>query len=54
MLAKKSFALVLALIFVLMTCFIGFGYAAITDNLTTFGDASVQIPKGLFITEITE
>ncbi len=50
MLRRTKIVLSIALSFILV--FTVIGYAALTDNLSVKGTASVQIPEGLFITEI--
>ena len=50
MLRRTKIFLSIALSFILV--FTVIGYAALTDNLSLQGTASVQIPEGLFITEI--
>ena len=53
MLSKKKVLLgVLALS--LMVSFLSIGYATVTDNLRISGKAEIQIPSGLFITEIKQ
>lgn len=38
----------------LMFCFMSIGYAALTDDLSIWGTAKVDIPSGLFIIDISE
>ena len=53
--ATKKFAIFFMVGLLLMTCFtcfIGIGYATLTDDLKLDGKANVQIPEGLFITSV--
>ena len=53
--ATKKFAIFFMVGLLLMTCFtcfIGIGYATLTDDLKLDGKANVQIPEGLFITNV--
>lgn len=49
---KSSYYIIFLAVILVMSCFIGVGYAALNDELTIQGDASVEIPEGLFITGI--
>ena len=50
--AKKPLSLIMAFVMLFMTCFIGFGYAAVVDTLRVEGYSETRIPKGLFISQI--
>ena len=49
---KGIHSLLLSLALLLMTCFIGIGYSALTTNLEISGEVNIQVPEGLFITKI--
>lgn len=48
---KKQCALLLVTLS-LMLCVLSVGYASVTDNFSIRGNAKVEVPSGLFITEI--
>ena len=50
---KRSYIIALAVIILVMTCFMSIGYAALSEELDIEGKAVVKIPDGLFITQIT-
>ena len=47
---KSSISIGLSLMF----CLISIGYAALTDSITIFGDATAGPPEAIFITNISE
>ena len=49
---KKMF-ITLCTVLSFMFCFFSLGYAALTDDLSISGKAEIEIPSGLFITDIT-
>ena len=51
---KKSYGIALSAVFLLMVCFMAVGYAALTDNLSLSGQASVQGKpyKGIYIKDV--
>ena len=49
---KSIYSVVLIIVMLLMTCFIGIGYAALTTDLSVQGEINLQVPDGLFITNI--
>ena len=51
---KRSHGVILASIMLVMTCFLSVGYAAVIDTLSIQGSSKVEIPYGLFITQIKE
>lgn len=50
--AKRIYGVILAIALVLMTGFIGLGYAKVSDNLAVKGQANLSVPEGLFITQV--
>ena len=50
--AKRIYGVILAVALVLMTGFIGLGYAKVSDNLAVKGQANLSVPEGLFITQV--
>ena len=51
---KKAHIVMLAVAMLLMTCMISVGYASLTDTLKIQGTANIEVPSGLFITDIRE
>ena len=49
---KKSYYVLIVIVMILMTSFIGIGYAALNDNLSIQGETNIEIPEGLFITDV--
>ncbi len=49
---KNSFKVIICTMLSLMFCIMSIGYAALTDRLAIFGNASVVVPEGLFIIDI--
>ena len=49
----KRISIIMYVALSFMVLFISIGYASFTDDLTIRGSAEVEIPEGLFITEIT-
>ena len=49
---KRSTGIIMTIVMLLMSCFIGVGYAAISDRLEMRGSVSVSMPEGLFISGI--
>ena len=51
---KKAYVILTATFLVIATFFTNLGYAKLTDTLRVQGSATVQIPYGLFITQVIE
>ena len=51
---KKAYVILIATFLVIATFFTNLGYAKLTDTLRVQGSATVQIPYGLFITQVIE
>ena len=51
---KKAYVILTAVFLVIATFFTTMGYAELTDALRVQGSATVQVPYGLFITQVIE
>ena len=50
---KKTYIVIVSFALVVMTCLMSIGFAQLTDTLSIRGSANIEIPYGLFITNIS-
>ena len=49
---KKSYSIIILIFMLIISCFISVGYAQITKDTTIRGKVDIDIPEGLFITNV--
>ena len=49
---KKSYSIIMSIFMLIISCFISVGYAQLTKDTTIRGNVDIDIPEGLFITNV--